>query len=214
MGFLETTLGLVITIATVVLFLMLILVASWYKKADSGQALIRSGIGGNKVSFSGIMAIPVFHKLEVMDITQQILLVDLSGTRGVFTQDSIRVDLKAQFTVCVNATERDVQLVAINIGAKRASDPETIRDLFQASFEEAIKHVLAHIEFLEIQSNMDRIKMMILQEIGGDLSGYSLMSMAIEYIQQTPLDQLDPHNILDAKGIARIKELNQGNEKK
>ncbi len=211
MAFLESTPGVVAVLVAFILFLILALVARWFKKAGPGQALIRSGLGGNKVSFSGIWLIPVLHRLDVMDITQQTLPIELRGMRGAFTRDAVKMDVKAYFTLGVNPTESDVQDVAMNVGAKRASDPETIRNLFQASFEEALKLILAQVEFLDVKENIDKIKMMILQEIGSDLNGYSLINLAIESIQHTPLDQLDPNNILDAQSIARIKELNKGN---
>ena len=43
--------------------------------------------------------------------------------------------------------------------------------------------------------------------IGRDLNGYILDDAAIDYLEQTPLNSLDPHNILDAQGIRKITEI-------
>ncbi|WP_258177237.1 flotillin family protein [Streptomyces solincola] len=47
----------------------------------------------------------------------------------------------------------------------------------------------------------------VAQAIGTDLNGYSLEDAAIDYLEQTPLAQLDAANILDAQGIRKITEL-------
>jgi flotillin len=43
--------------------------------------------------------------------------------------------------------------------------------------------------------------------IGTDLNGFSLEDAAIDYLEQTPLDAMDPNNIMDAEGIKKITEL-------
>ena len=43
--------------------------------------------------------------------------------------------------------------------------------------------------------------------IGTDLNGYRLDNCHIDYLEQTPLESLNPQNILDAEGIKKITEL-------
>lgn len=43
--------------------------------------------------------------------------------------------------------------------------------------------------------------------IGNDLNGYVLEDVAIDYLEQTAKNSLDPSNILDAEGIRKITEL-------
>ena len=47
----------------------------------------------------------------------------------------------------------------------------------------------------------------IINAIGTQLNGYHLDDAAIDYLEQTPLNSLDPHNILDAQGIRKITEI-------
>ena len=47
----------------------------------------------------------------------------------------------------------------------------------------------------------------IINIIGTDLNGYVLDDAAIDYLEQTRLDSLDPNNILDAEGIKKITEI-------
>jgi uncharacterized membrane protein YqiK len=48
---------------------------------------------------------------------------------------------------------------------------------------------------------------MIIDNIGTDLNGYVLEDVAIDYLEQTPLEKLDPNNILDSQGIRKITQL-------
>ena len=48
---------------------------------------------------------------------------------------------------------------------------------------------------------------MIIDNIGTDLNGYVLEDVAIDYLEQTPIEKLDPNNILDSQGIRKITEL-------
>ncbi|MEM6297685.1 MAG: flotillin family protein, partial [Bacteroidota bacterium] len=64
------SLGIIIGVVGVVFTLGIVaMIAQFYKKASQGQALVRTGTGGVKVSFNGMMVFPVFHRLEVMDIS-------------------------------------------------------------------------------------------------------------------------------------------------
>ena len=50
----------------------------------------------------------------------------------------------------------------------------------------------------------DQFKQSILEVIGQDLNGYHLEDAAIDYLEQTPLNKMDPNNVLDSIGIKLI----------
>ena len=37
------------------------MIAKWYRKTSQGQALVKTGVGGTKVSFNGILIVPVLE---------------------------------------------------------------------------------------------------------------------------------------------------------
>ena len=55
-------------LAIVVLVGLLILIIKCYRKVNQGEALVRNGMGGTKVCFTGVPVIPIIHKAEIMDI--------------------------------------------------------------------------------------------------------------------------------------------------
>ena len=79
--------------------------------------------------------------------------------------------------------------------------------MFDAKFSEALKTVGKHFEFTELYNSRAQFNERIQQEIGRDLNGYVLEDCAIDYLEQTPVNQLDQNNILDAEGIKKITEI-------
>lgn len=101
----------------------------------------------------------------------------------------------------------DVLKVAQSIGCARASDLQTLDELFSAKFSEALKTVGKQLEFEELYTKRGEFKDQLIEVIGRDLNGYILDDAAIDYLEQTPLNSLDPHNILDAQGIRKITKI-------
>jgi flotillin len=178
-----------------------------YRKVEQGQVLVRNGVGGTKVSFCGMVVLPVLHKFEYMDISVTRLEIDRRGQAGLICKDNMRADITVAFFVRVNKTENDVLKVAQTIGCKRASDREAIALLFEAKFSEALKTVGRHFEFVELYNSREKFRDEIIKIIGTDLNGYVLDDAAIDFLEQTTLDHLNADNILDAEGIKKITEL-------
>jgi uncharacterized membrane protein YqiK len=183
------------------------LIIKCYKKAVQGEALIRTGLGDAKVSFSGIFIIPVIHRLEIMEISLKTVVISRTGKEGLICMDNMRADIKVTFFVKVNKTREDVLQVAQTIGCRRASDQAALENLFDAKFSEALKTVGKRFDFVELYNSRDKFKAEILQIIGTDLNGYILDDCAIDFLEQTPLESLNERNILDAEGIKKIIEL-------
>lgn len=185
------------------------LFASCYKKVEQGTAIIRNGIGGTKVSFVGMLVLPVLHRRELMDISVKRIEIDRTGTagEGLICRDNLRADVKVAFFVRVNKTPQDVLKVAQSLGCKRGSDPKGLIEFFDAKFSEGLKTVGKQFDFVDLYTNRELFKEQILKVIGTDLNGYILDDAAIDYLEQTSLASLDPKNILDAEGIKKITQL-------
>ena len=189
------------------IFAIGLMYASRYRKVKKGTALIRTGFGGTKIEFNGVMVWPVFHRAETMDISLKRIEIDRTGQNGLICQDNMRADIKVAFFVRVNNVEDDVLRVAQSVGCERASSEDEIRILFDAKFSEGLKTVGKRFDFIALYEDRDKFRDEILKVIGTDLNGFILDDAAIDYLEQTPLDSLDPNNILDAEGIKKITDL-------
>lgn len=201
---LALTVGGVIFLVIVGLFFI---ISRFYRQVDQGKALIVNKKGGPVVVFTGIVVLPIIHRAEQMDISVKSLDIDRRGKDGLICKDNIRADIKVAFFVRVNKTPEDVLKVAQAIGCARASDQQTLDELFSAKFSEALKTVGKQLEFEELYTKRGEFKDQLIEVIGRDLNGYILDDAAIDYLEQTPLNSLDPHNILDAQGIRKITEI-------
>lgn len=190
------------------LFIILFAFATFYKKIPQGKAIVRTGVGGGKVAFNkGMYVIPILHKMEIMDISVKKLQIDRMEHEGLICKDNIRADIKVAFFVRVNKSVDDVLNVAQIIGTERASDVETLRNLFEAKFSEALKTVGKKFDFIELYEARREFRTEILDIIGTDLNGYILDDCAIDYLEQTEMSFLSAQNILDSQGIKKITEL-------
>ncbi|XOV79955.1 MAG: hypothetical protein ACFHVJ_03120 [Aestuariibacter sp.] len=188
--------------------ILTLFMARLYRKVEQGKAMIVNTMRAEpKVTFTGALVLPVFHKMEIMDISLRTIEVDRNGSDGLICKDNIRADIKVGFFVRVNKNTDDVLKVAQAIGCQRASNIETLEDLFSAKFSEALKTVGKSLEFEELYAKRDKFRDLIIDNIGTDLNGYILEDVAIDYLEQTPLDKLDSNNILDSQGIRKITEL-------
>ncbi len=179
----------------------------FYRKVDQGKVLVRNGLGGSKVSFSGMMVLPILHRIEIMDISVKRVEIDRMGKDGLVCKDNLRADIKVAFFVRVNQTQADVLKVAQSLGCVKASDQATLTGFFDAKFSEALKTVGKKFDFVQLYEERNLFKQEILQVIGQDLNGYILDDAAIDYLEQTDKNLLNADNILDAEGIKKITDL-------
>ncbi|MFH9589603.1 flotillin family protein [Streptomyces luteogriseus] len=190
-----------------VTLLAVLLVSLLFRKVEQGKALIVSKLRKVDVTFTGQVVLPVLHKAEVMDISVKAIEITRTGKDGLICQDNIRADIRITFFVKVNKTVEDVIKVAQAVGTARASDRDTLQELFHAKFSEALKTVGKQLDFTDLYTKREELRYRIIEVIGVDLNGYHLEDAAIDYLEQTPVAQLDPANVLDAQGIRKITEL-------
>ncbi|KQS91288.1 flotillin family protein [Chryseobacterium sp. Leaf394] len=195
-------------VVTVIASLGLIFwILSMYKKTVQGIVILRTGYGGTKVFFNAGIVIPVIHRMESMDISVKKLEIAREGKAGLICKDNMRADIQVAFFIRVNKSADDIVNVGQTIGCQRASDINTLRELFEAKFSEALKTVGKKFEFIELYEARSEFRQEILHIIGTDLNGYVLDDCAIDYLEQTKIENLDKDNILDSEGIKKITEL-------
>jgi len=199
---------LAIGIGVLFVFSMLIIISKFYNKVEQGQALIINKLRAEpEISTTGGMVIPIIHKKEIMDISTKRMMLERKGRSGLICQDNIRADITITFYIRVNETKEDILRVAKQVGCERSSYPETLQELFEAKFSEALKTVGKQLNFTDLFTQRDIFRDKIKEVIGQDLSGYVLEDVAIDFLEQTSIKDLDPNNIMDSEGIRRITEL-------
>lgn len=210
-GFVTGTLQTLLVSVAAFVFLAIasaIFLSRFYRKVGPDEALVRTGMGQMRiVTAGGLPVVPIVHSVETMDLTLKSFEIAREGAEGLICKDNIRADIRVAFFIRINNQESEMREVAESIGCRRASQVETMRELFDAKFSEALKTVGKQFEFVELYDKREQFKEQILRVIGTDLNGYKLDDAAIDYLEQTKLELLNPNNILDAEGIKKITEL-------
>ncbi len=210
--------ALLITIAVAVgaVFIIILgaamMVKKFYIKVSPGQALVNNKTGEMVISLTGGLVLPIVHRAEIMDVSVKTIELERRGKEGLICKDNIRADIKVAFFVRVNHEPSDIKKVAERIGCARASHRETLVELFAAKFSEALKTVGYQMNFVELYTERRHFRDRIIEVIGTDLDGYHLNDVAIDYLEQTPLESLDPENTLDAEGIRAITQITKAKE--
>ncbi|MBA4148320.1 MAG: flotillin family protein [Verrucomicrobia bacterium] len=197
--------GLVLFIGFVTLLVSLFCI----RKIQPGRAGIKTGAGGLKVSFDWMVRAPMVQNYHIMDISVKKIEISRKGKDGLVCKDNIRADITVAFYIRVDATEESVRKVAQMLTPERVSDIGQLRDLFEAKFSEALKTAGKQMEFHELFTERIKFRDNIQMTIGKDLDGFLLQDVAIDYLEQTPLEQHDPNNVLDSEGIKKITQITQ-----
>ncbi|MGX1267236.1 putative membrane protein YqiK [Streptomyces phaeoluteigriseus] len=137
---------------------------------EQGKALIVSKLRTVDVTFTGQVLLLVLHKAEVMDISVKTIEIIQAGKDGLICRDNIRADIRVSFFVKVSRTVDDVIRVAQAVGTARASDRNTLQDLFHARFSEALKTVGKQLDFTDLYTKREELRCRIIQVIGVDLN--------------------------------------------
>jgi len=212
-GWTDVAIGL--GIAAVVIVGIAAMFKKCYMVVGPDTAIVKTGAGPLKVvTGGGMLVVPVINRYELMDLSLKSFEISRQGSEGLICRDNIRADIKVAFFIRVDSSIQEMKEVASSIGARRCSEIDTLRELFDAKFSEALKTVGKQFDFVELYEERDKFKVEILKVIGTDLNGYRLDDAAIDYLEQTPLELLSPNNILDAEGIKKITELTAGEKVK
>jgi len=200
-----------ILILGLVFFLLVATVISFtcIRKIQPGRAGVKTGFGGIKVSFDWMIRFPMLQTYHIVDISVKKLEIHRKGKDGLVCKDNIRADITVAFYIRVDANVESVRKVAQMLTPERVSDQDQLRELFEAKFSEALKTAGKQMEFHELFTERITFRDQIQNTIGKDLDGFLLQDVAIDYLEQTPLNQHDPDNVLDSEGIKKITAITQ-----
>ena len=128
-----------------------------------------------------MLCVPILQQLQIMDLSIKQLKIDLTGNDGVQCADSDRANLCAIFYIQIDSEDLEaIKEVATNIGCEKASAPNTLKELFEPKFIDAMHSAAARFTKAEIMKDRMTFREEIIQHIGTDLNGYMIEDLAIE----------------------------------
>jgi uncharacterized membrane protein YqiK len=199
-------LGLV-TVAVVIAIVVWLL--NWlYLRSSKERAFVRTGFGGQKVvQNGGAFVLPILH--EVIPVNMNTLRLEVSRGRdkAIITRDRMRVDVVAEFYVRVQAMPDAIAAAAQTLG-QRTMQPETLKELTEGKFVDALRTVAAEMTMEEMHEKRGEYVKRVRAVVAADLlqNGLELETVSLTQFDQTSMEFFDPSNAFDAEGLTRLTE--------
>lgn len=203
-------------VVLIVLFIVGFSLSRMYRKSTKDTALVKTGLGGEKViTTGGILLIPGFQELVRVNMRTLRIRVERKDTEALITEDCMRVDVGADFYVRVASDDDSIKKSAQALG-DRLSDPEKVKELMESKFVGALRSAAASMSMHELHKNRPEFILAVQKAIADELAqnGLELESVSLTSFDQTKLEYFDENNAFDAQGRAKLAETIEGRKKR
>src|SRR5262245_39580298 len=193
---------------TIFVLLFLSAMARFLKRPSPSEAIIRIGRSTTDVFIGrACWIVPILHRPATMSLSTIGLTIRRSGHDALVTKDFISTNLAAEFYIRVEPNEDDVKKAARTIGIDEGhASTDAIRAKAQQLLEPkligAIRAVAAQNDFLALHLNREHFGQEVSNALREDLgrNGFTLESVTITELTQTPLSELRSDDIFGASG--------------
>ena len=187
-----------------------------YRRSSKEVSFVRTGLRGEKVVISGgAFVLPIIHNITSVGMRTLRIEVKRGGDKSFITKNRMRVEIVAEFYVRVTPNKEAVSIAAGTLG-KRTMEPESLRDLVQGRFVDALGIVAAQMSMEEIQEQrgayIKAVKNIVAESLGS--TGLELEAVSLTSVDQAGLEVFDPSNAFDAEGLTQLTEQIEAGKKK
>ena len=206
-----------IIILTALAIAIFVYLLHWlYRRSSKEVSFVRTGLRGEKVVISGgAFVLPIIHNITSVGMRTLRIEVKRGGDKSFITQNRMRVEIVAEFYVRVTPSKEAVSIAAGTLG-KRTMEPESLRDLVQGRFVDALGIVAAKMSMEEIQEKrgeyIKAVKGIVAESLGS--TGLELEAVSLTSVDQAGLEVFDPSNAFDAEGLTQLTEQIEAGKKK
>lgn len=163
---------------------------------------------GRRVAWDGAFVMPLVQKVELLKTALVNVKVDCRGADGFRCRDELRVDLGLSFYLSIGLTDKDIISVARNFGLDMASEAEKIAACFRPGLTEMVSAVCREYEMEDLFDNRLAFLGWLKKKLKDiDFQGLHLEDAVIDYLDQTPVNYLDPRDPADARAIEKLREI-------
>ncbi len=208
-------------IAVIILVALTIAIAVYllhwlYRRSSKEVSFVRTGLGGEKIVLSGgAFVLPIIHNITTVGMRTLRIEVRRGGDKSFITKNRMRVEIVAEFYVRVTPTKEAVSVAAGSLG-KRTLEPESLRELVQGRFIDALGVVAAQMTMEEIQEKRGEYIKAVKALVKDSLSetGLELEAVSLTGLDQAGLEVFNPSNVFDAEGLTQLTEQIESRKKK
>ena len=206
----------IIILAALSIAIVVYLLHWLYRRSSKEVSFVRTGLSGEKVVLSGgAFVLPIVHNITTVGMRTLRIEVKRSGDKSFITKNRMRVEIVAEFYVRVTPTKEAVSIAAGTLG-KRTMEPDSLRDLVQGRFVDALGVVAAQMSMEEIQEKrgeyINAVKGIATESLSS--TGLELEAVSLTGLDQAGLEVFDPSNAFDAEGLTQLTELIEAGKKR
>ena len=179
-----------------------------YRRSSKDVSFVRTGMGGEKVVLTGgAMVLPIVHNVTMVGMRTLCIEIRRSGEKSLITRNRMRVELVAEFYVRVKPNKESVSIAAQALG-KRTMEPDSLRELVQGRFIDALAIVAATMSMDEMQEKRGEYIKQVkgLAEDHLSRTGLELETVSLTGLDQAPLEMFNPSNAFDAEGLTQLTQ--------
>ncbi len=196
-------------IALIVIALIVVLIALFYRRASREISLVRTGVGGRQVVMDGgMIAIPYFQEISNVNMQTLRLEVERTGSEALITKDRLRVDVRAEFYVSVEPSNEAVARASQTLG-DRTFQVDQLRQLIEGKLIDTLRSVAARSTMDELHENRSEFARDVRENLRETLAanGLALEGVSLTALDQTPFSTLDESNAFNAVGMRKLAEV-------
>ena len=206
--------AIILTALAIAIFVYLL---HWlYRRSSKEVSFVRTGLRGEKVILSGgAFVLPIIHNITAVGMRTLRIEVKRGGDKSFITKNRMRVEIVAEFYVRVTPSKEAVSIAAGTLG-KRTMEPESLRELVQGRFIDALGIIAAQMTMEEIQEKRGEyikgVKVIVAESLGA--TGLELEAVSLTSLDQAGLEVFNPSNAFDAEGLTQLTEQIEAGKKK
>ncbi len=186
-----------------------------YKKATKDTALVKTGLGGEKVIMTGgTLVIPSLQEIALVNMETLRITVVRRGEDAMISKDNLLVDIEADFFIRVDPKKESVTTAAQTLG-DRLGSPERVKEVMESKLVDGLRSSAAGMAMNEMHLNRQTFVQNVQQAVAEDLSqnGLMLESVALTSFNQTPQEYFKPDNAFHATGLALLATITEQKKK-
>ena len=208
-------------IAIIILVAIVIAIAVYlthwlYRHSSKDLSFVRTGFGGEKIVMGGgAFVLPIVHDITEVSMNTLRIEVRRNGEKSLITKNRMRIEVVVEFFVRVIPTDEAVAAAARTLG-NRTLNPESLRDLVQGRFVDAMSSTAAKMTMEEIHENRSEYVKGVKTEVAAALTknGLELEAVSFTSLDQADIKMFNPSNAFDAEGLTRLTEEIESRKKK
>jgi uncharacterized membrane protein YqiK len=198
----------IVILAAIVIAIIVYLLHWLYRHSSKDLSFVRTGFGGERVVMGGgALVLPIVH--DITEVSMNTLRIDVrrAGERSLITGNRMRIEVSVEFFVRVIPSAEAVAAAARTLG-NRTLNPESLKDLVQGRFVDAMGSVAARMTMEEIHEHrsdyIKGVKALVADSLTAN--GLELEAVSLTSLDQTDMKLFNPSNAFDAEGLTRLTE--------